>query len=1005
MTNETNTAIDTTLTDTPFARAFRKDLVKIRDERHTRDQEYFTYHLGVPENLRDKVPYDLRDAEPSYSITYNNTPLQSFIKTGAGDDDEVGHGGSSLVESLVFYFHPILTLASMLAIALLALLPDSIFGLGISLVRSFVGLGIFLGVQALYARGTIALYGRNWNYIMRATVKPAVAVAVAQVVLAALLPPSWAAPLLMLGNAIILARPFLEGLHVSRGLSQRMMMEVKYVGKPNFNEYRKNRNDQILATSNLAKNGPFITFGYATGKMREWGNPYSPDAWMPMGASIDDLTKHTAGYGNPGMGKTVGMGLPVVQQIMAFGSIGADGKWRNCAGIFAMDGKGELGADVIATARKMGLEKVGVELIEIGIEAGCDEIAPIEGLTATDVASSLAEMNKTGKNGNPFFDNSAFKFVLTGAVLLEGLRDREIEWMDAKAQKIAYVDPETGATVYFRDRAHLVEMHEAEGWDLPVGFVRQFVWTYENLMRFCKQYVMDQAFLLGVNAPDGTPKSPAGVPTVPDRGGAVGWLQGLSYYANRHAQQTALNRKALADEQDAIRRGDLDEAEWIRSRNERGQGLMLDDAINVVTKDLLLIDGKTVGDITATVASWMDIATGHPALRTWLNKETGADVTACMRGAVVAMSLSKAEHGVPGAFFIDLAKRRFFRTMLTRPGNWRSDIKQRPVLILVDEAADFVGAGPGGNGATPEMEILAKARSKGALAYYLTQNISQYEDNLGVHGALAFAGNFNSFFSFLSTKETLEWARDRIGKYANIKFSWSAKLVAKSLHSMNTTGDVAAMERQHQQTIFKKTYPADVVLSKSDIKELEDEANKAHTGLHMNLHLLRMFTTDLVLKMPLTVWGAVKADTSLVAKAVSRLYHGILREDGVKSLAMGETKAHVPEFTAKTEGQSKDERGAVTTDPILNADRLEFLKGRFLAVASFNRGGIMREDIVRSIGSLDFVEQGPTESDEAFAVRKKNAFHDHVQLLAARQPGVITCYDVIDQGIAYASTK
>ncbi|HDR9033417.1 TPA: TraM recognition domain-containing protein [Burkholderia vietnamiensis] len=1006
---------DTTLQSTPFARMFRKELQAIRQERDERQEEYFTHPLGVKPSFRDKVPYDLRDVYPSMSITHNNMPLNAVIKTGIGDDNEIGYGGSSLVESLFFYAHPFITFASMLLLAL---------GFGSTPALGFL---FFFGVQAAYAASTVSIFDRNWSYNMRATVTTTVSVGVLQVIIAALLPQWWAAPLLALGNVIVLARPFLEGRQVSRGLGQRPL-EHQYVNKPNFKTYRANRDAQILAASDLSRNGAYITMGYASGLFHAWGHPYAPIKGLPVGGSMDDFSNHYAGFGASGTGKTVGQGLPFAQQVMGFGFVGSDGKWRNCGGIFCMDGKGELGHDVISYARKMGVDKCGVELIEIG--PGCShQIAPIEGLSPTEIASSLAEMNDKNSNGNPFFNNSAFKWVLSAATLMAALRDREIEWMDDIARtKFMYVDPVSGQQVFFKSREHLIEVYTANGKEIPKIFKRRFLWTYSNLITFCKSYVMDKEFLYGYVDPDAETLSTA--PKVPVPGGAIAWVRELSYYKNRTKDQQEFERKARADEQAAIARGDTtveeiqeaeqkeqdqvqaalargdkEAAEVIRLRKERGRGLMLHYALIEVTESIPKMDGTTLANIRSTVASWIDIATGHDELSTWLEEETGADVTAALRGAVVAISMSRTEHGVPGAFFIDLAKRRFFRSVLTRPADWRKDVRQRPVLLLVDEASDFVGRG--GQGSVPEKDILYKARSKGAIAFYMTQNINQYEDQLGTHGARAFVGNFNSFFTFGSTLETLEWARDRIGKYPNITYSWSAKRMAQDLMDVSFTDDDAAMDRLYKQRAFAMTYPTDVVLSDEDKKELKDDGFKGHTALHMRMRLVRMFSIDLLWKLPANLKEAVTSDGKLVAKAVSRVYHRTMRKDGAKTLAAGEKKVMPVVFTATEEGVT-DEKGTRETPPVLNADRLKEIKGKFVAIASFKRGGVVREDIIHTIKSLDFIEQEASETREAYEARRAVEgpvlLRKTLQELAALQPGVVTSYDVIEKGIAYAPT-
>lgn len=1005
-----------------FGRAFTDELEAIREDQHAKEVEYFTYHLGVREDDARNVPHDLRDTLPNTQVTSNLAPIASVVKTGNGDEDEVAHGGSSLVESLIFYAHPFITLASMLIVALAfraaapwvgRLLIDALpfITLASMLLVALVlrvaaprlgrllidalpfitlasmpivalvfgatpllGLAFFLGVQAAYAHYTLPLFGKNWRYMMRPTVKTAVSISVVQVLLAMLLPGEWVAPLLVLGNVAMLARPFLEGRHVSRGLGRRPLPVEGYY-PPVLNNELERRAQQIEGAKDLSKNGPFITLGYATGKFRDMGHPFAPDRGAPMGGSVLDLSKHIAAFGRTGSGKSYGLARPFAQQWMTLGTMVkrlvngvTKDVWQNCGGMFIMDTKAELGRDLIRDARAMSLDKFGVELIEIGTEEGCVPMAILEGLGPTDIAQALAEIAGEGKGGNPFFENSTYKWIQVAGTLLKGAIDVQTDRLDKVVRGLTH--PTTGALLGFKSYQHLVDTYKKAGKPLPASIQaklkRDFVWNWYDLEDMCKGFIQDRIFLEGKMPVDSNGKEIKGfvsnAPKMP-AGGLVGQLRGLDYYKTRlHPVPATLSH----EEKKAL-------------NAQRAKGLMLDNAIKYATQFLPEMYDETRKNLLSTVGSWLDIASTSELLIPWLQLETGADVTACMRGAMVALSLSGKTHKQAGMFFLDLAKRRFFNAILARPEDWRKDEAQRPVLLEVDEAQGFLATGGGKE--APEAAILQMARSKGCVAFYLTQSFSEYDACLGHAAAKAFGGNFNSFVTFDAENETLEWARDRIGKHRTIKFegmtAWGE--AKKKFEVPVRVDDAKEMERVHAERAFAMTYPTDVVLTDDDKKQLADEGHKGHTGLHMRAHLARMFTVDLVLKAVPEAIGAMKADLVLLQAWVKRQYHTVLRKGGAKTKASDAERVVPVSFKATVIDEAQ---GNTPVEPFFNSTKFGLLKDDFTAVASFKRGGSgVREDIMRVIKRLS-VKQ--------------------IRDLAKLQPGVVTVFDELDRlGIDY----
>ena len=191
--------------------------------------------------------------------------------------------------------------------------------------------------------------------------------------------------------------------------------------------------------------------------------------------------------------------------------------------------------------------------------------------------------------------------------------------------------------------------------------------------------------------------------------------------------------------------------------------------------------------------------------------------------------------------------------------------------------------------------------------------------------------------------------------------------------------DPKEMERLHAERAFALTYPADVVLTEDDKSDLSDDGHKGHTGLHLRAHLASMFTVDLVVKSIPNTLGALAADLAMVKAWVKRVYHAHLRKGGAKTVAVDDKPVAPISFFADVKD---DAAGDNAIEPFFNTSRWGLLKGDYVCVASFKRGGgAVREDIMNSIGVLSIAQ---------------------IRELAARQPGVTTIFDELEaQGIAY----
>lgn len=144
---------------------------------------------------------------------------------------------------------------------------------------------------------------------------------------------------------------------------------------------------------------PFITLGTALGTLTKELDGYAPDAGLPVGMTVNDLSQHLLIIGETGTRKTSLM-RKIIAQYVASGA----------GSMLVLDGKGKLAAELA------GLPNYTV--IDPSIDLGL-----IEGLGPEDVARALSSVGAHfGKEKtNPFFISEASTMIFHGGVLLQAL--------------------------------------------------------------------------------------------------------------------------------------------------------------------------------------------------------------------------------------------------------------------------------------------------------------------------------------------------------------------------------------------------------------------------------------------------------------------------------------------------------------------------------------------------------------------------------------------------------
>lgn len=180
---------------------------------------------------------------------------------------------------------------------------------------------------------------------------------------------------------------------------------VDQVSPAVFRQLEIAKTEQVAAA--IADNSPVITLGTAVGLLADRRDPLAPShAGLPYGLSVSDLSTHLLVVGATGSGKTAAVLRPVI------------GRWAevDAGGILVLDGKGVLPAEV------SDLPNFKV------ITPGESDFAPIENLTADQVADALLEMFGSDDAADPFWQQAAAEYIRSVAkvlALLVNMTDEE----------------------------------------------------------------------------------------------------------------------------------------------------------------------------------------------------------------------------------------------------------------------------------------------------------------------------------------------------------------------------------------------------------------------------------------------------------------------------------------------------------------------------------------------------------------------------------------------------
>lgn len=183
----------------------------------------------------------------------------------------------------------------------------------------------------------------------------------------------------------------------------------------------------------------------------------------------------------------------------------------------------------------------------------------------------------------------------------------------------------------------------------------------------------------------------------------------------------------------------------------------LSDAIEYLMLGLPGIDADTRSGIWETLKGWITPVMSHPDLRRWASVERGVSLDSVFFGGAIGVNTPEVKYGPGGTLVQALVKQRLFAHIRRRASyDWRA-AGEVPVLILGDEAHEFVGA--------DDRVILPIARSLGAICVYATQVIENFIVKLGGHHeANGLLDCFQSAVCYKSSPATMQWMQARLGQ-------------------------------------------------------------------------------------------------------------------------------------------------------------------------------------------------------------------------------------------------
>lgn len=917
--------------------------------------------LQVAELFRRKIPptthapFDLQDKEGDGAVSGNGTPLVQLVKA-YGDDCEIGYGGSSLAETALLCAHPLVTVAS-----------EAVMATG------HMGIPGFVLTQAAYAIGTLALLGRNWRYIIRPTAQYTLGIFAVQTAAARYIP-ELAGPVVAAGTFLMLARPILESLIANRSGEDRLFKLPENFQSPNDNDAMTMRQAQINTASNFAKNGPVIVLATSRGHLKlNKSDPLAPDPDSYMGLSAhEDLTTHLLVIGETGAGKTGGVITPVAQQWLAYGQF-RNGVFENCGGALLLDGKGSLPSEIIQALRAQGLDEV-IEIIHVTPEKGGAALALLEGMTPEQVTTALLAATNDDSDLSDFWTVSAANWLRHTARLLWSCYELEQIELANKAKVRGFTtyqawsdhldkdaqgktNPDTNCP--YTSWVEYVAWRERNGQNVPQPFadaVRHYFWHFAALSDFAMSYLEDLMFISGT-PPVPDPKTgqlppPSGAPSVQGGAGIFGWLK-------NHPDVKANNNL----------------------------GMLIGQALKFAASDLPKLRAEMRSDIRGTLSTMFTPIMSNEKIVHWASLEKGCDLLACMRGAVVGISLPETLYQEAGVVITTLAKKRVFNAVKARGAvsDWQKQFpEQRPLLCIVDEAHLLLSR----KSTSDEGSLLSIARSLGLRCVFASQTVNAFYDRLGEDAAKAFMGNFVSWCVMRSLPASHAWANDRMMRQRVHQYSYYLSGGLKEITSndfqrahldaldsarigkpeLNPNQRLAMLKRLR----YDLSRPTDVLLTNADRAALHNPNDRSGRLPASLAKFALMFTVGAVTT---NLWEVVRG-TGAVASELARRAAGALSRKFMGG-AVEHDDYKPPRFYVKDPDPKTDKEvgpnGSVVE--LFPEDDWPLLHHRYVGMINVKRGGVPRRDLCDTIGKLSV---------------------DQIRTFAALQ-GIPTVYDELDR--------
>ncbi|MDR8057625.1 hypothetical protein [Burkholderia cenocepacia] len=913
----------------PRARDARE---RIRKDILLKCSDYFGRKIPSTAN----VPFDLQDKEGDFAVSRSGKPLTQFIKV-SGDESEIGYGGASLAETALLYAHPLVTVASQACMAM-----------------GWIGLPGFVATQAAYAIGTLALQGRNWRYAIRPTAQYTLGITAVQTAAATFLG-EYAGPVVAAGNALLLGRPFLESFLANRSGKNRQFELPNVFEQPDDSQDQLKRQAQIEAAANFAANGPVIVIARSQGLVKfQSKDPSAPDANMPMGLSAHgDFPTHMLVVGQTGSGKTYGILTPIAQQWLAMGTL-RNGRFQNCGGAVFLDGKGKLADELIKALRDQGLDQV-LEIIRVSPEPGGSPLALLEGMTPDEFTAAMMEINNSPGRGDDedFWKISPGNWLGHSSCLNWACYETEQLLLKKRAKDagfdsyeawVAHLDKEIqakkrsdGTSWGFTGLRQYIAWRRKHGKDVPQKYAdaeRHFFWHFKGMNDFTMFYMEDYLFITGKEPePPKDPKAPPRMPSIAPKlpGGLIAWLE-----ANHPDMQEEDNTNA-----------------------------------NLIRQSLLYASRELPGfradlrsDLRATLSSWFTPVMRNKKLAPWTTLENGCDILACLRGAVVGITLPETAYQKAGRIITTLAKKRIFNAIKNRPDDWKvSCPDQRPVLCIADEAQLLIGSGYH----TDEAQMLSIARSLGLVCVYATQSVNEFYGRMGDDAGKAFMANFVSWVVLRSVPATNEWANARLKIRKIFRYNtYLTGLLKRILSNDFQRAHVQALNDQfmgtpeldpgQRLTLLKRmrydlSRPADVLLTKKDREALNNKKDWTGRLPRSIFDLAWMLTGGVVTTNVLEAARGTVSITKGLARRVgntfSRIFLGghVEHEDYKPGSFKVERK--IPYGNAHLPGEYVE---------LFPKENWNLLDRPRTALVCVNRGGVPRADVCDTIGKLSVEE-------------------------------------------------